>query len=55
MSNMKPSTSITVTDPKLFERLAEIKADTEDIKRKISEDAKPEPARPCYFPRGYFP
>ena len=54
MNNSKPSMSITVTDPKLFERLAEIKADTEDIRRKISEDAKPEPARPCYFPRGYF-
>lgn len=55
MSNIKPTTTITVTDPKLFERIAELKADTEAIKRKISEAATPELQKPCYFPRGYFP
>jgi predicted transcriptional regulator len=55
MSNLKPTTAVTVTDPKLFERIAELKADTEEIKRKISEAATSNATTPCYFPRGYFP
>lgn len=55
MSNIKPTTSITVTDPKLFAVIAEVKADTEAIKAKLEQE-QPQPSEvPRYFPRGYFP
>lgn len=54
MSNIKPGLTITVTDPKLFERIAEIKQDTEDIKAAISKVESPLEDRPRYFPKGYF-
>lgn len=55
--NVKPTTSITVTDPKLFAAIAEVKADTEAIIAKINdEQPAPQPSEaPRYFPRGYFP
>jgi hypothetical protein len=57
MSNIKPgSTTITVTDPKLFDRIAEVKADTEAILAKLDKPGeRPQEDAPRYFPRGYFP
>jgi hypothetical protein len=57
MSNTaKPTTVITVTDPKLFDRIAEVKADTEAIKAALAKPTEqPQEDRPRYFPRGYFP
>ena len=55
--NIKPTTAITVTDPKLFAAIAEVKADTQAIVAKLNED-RPDPQSseaPRYFPRGYFP
>jgi hypothetical protein len=54
MSNIKPTVSVTVTDPKLFERIAEVKADTQAIVDALKKDesTQAQPAR--YFPRGYF-
>jgi hypothetical protein len=55
MSNIKPGVTITVTDPKLFERIAEIKADTEAIKLAMGKVESPvEEPPPRYFPKGYF-
>lgn len=55
MSNVKPGgTTITVTDPKLFERIAEIKRDTEAIKAAMGKVESPSEDRPRYFPKGYF-
>ena len=57
MSNIKPgSTTITLTDPKLFDRIAEVKADTEAILAKLDKPGeRPQEDAPRYFPRGYFP
>jgi hypothetical protein len=56
VSNIKPgSTTITVTDPKLFERIAEVKADTEAIKAALAKPSEQPQDPPRYFPRGYFP
>jgi hypothetical protein len=54
MSNIKPGVTITVTDPKLFERIAEIKRDTEAIKAAMGKVESPLEQQPRYFPRGYF-
>jgi hypothetical protein len=55
MGNIKPVTSITVTDPKLFEEIAKVKADTEAIKTALQQEKPAATEAPRYFPRGYFP
>lgn len=53
--NIKPTTAITVIDPKLLQIMQQVKEDTEAIKAKLNEAQPAENETPRYFPRGYFP
>lgn len=47
----KPSTVVTIVDPKLVEEMKAVKRDTEAILAKM-QPVTTEPPR--YFPKGYF-
>ena len=53
-TNVKPTTTVTIVDPRILAAMDEIKADLKRLLDKTSE--KPVPQQPVisYFPKGYF-